>query len=64
VQRRAKQPHYSLNYTALIHYKFLLTYSYDKWQHSGITPTYQAVAVFFQAKTKPISNLYFLETHT
>jgi len=27
VQRRVKQPHYSLNYTAFICYKFLLTYS-------------------------------------
>ena len=45
VQRRAKQPHYSLNYTALIRYKFLLTYGSMTNGNTGITRTYQGVAV-------------------
>ena len=40
VQRRAKQPHYSLNYTALSRYKFLLTYSLwqtvTQWYHTDL----------------------------
>jgi len=62
-EERAKQPHYSLNYTAFIGYKFLLTYSVwqtvTQWYHTDLPGSNR----IFPAKVRTSSYLYFLQTH-
>ena len=64
VQRRAKQPHYSLKYTAITPYKFLLTFSLwqtaTQWYYTLLPGSSRINTYFSKQKPQIVATCTFL----